>query len=447
MNLATRTAAAAVAVALTVPLSGCGALALLPGTSGDGTQPAAAPSVTVEGTDGGSLDATAARAAADMYTLLEGKLPNGATLPELRFISYDSANPKGRKLCGDEVDDSMENAFFCKVEPLIAWDRGVLLPSLHETGGDVGVAVVIAHEIGHAANQAQAPDAKVPTLVSEQRADCIAGSYIRWRSDAEEGLDAAAAADTLLSVADTLDLSAADMTHGVGTERMFAFLAGWNDGAASCFAISAPDTAERRDRVRVAADARDAAAGSLDMEWTQRSLGSVVASINTVLGIPRTAPSPRTDTCTTADRPAAVCTDGTAQVDIPGLNALHRRMASLTENATGDGTGLVTIANVKANTWLRDRGVNVSGNAAGLRAACVSGAVLQAMSTDDPRLPILLSAGDLDEAMVEVLVNGLGAADIDGNLPTDPMARTDAFLHGVYGAVGPGACVTAFPDA
>lgn len=178
MRNVTRTAAVVLA-ALTLPLSGCGAIGLLHGMGegGDTT-----PTFTVEGTDNGDIDTLAAQTVSDVYRLLEGKLPNDAALPnELRLVSYDSTNPKGQKWCDGALTDDRVNASYCRLdgERLVAWDRGVLLPNIRETGGDLGVALVIAHETGHAADHAQAPDAMVSTLVAEQRADCVAGSYTR----------------------------------------------------------------------------------------------------------------------------------------------------------------------------------------------------------------------------------------------------------------------------
>lgn len=466
MNAVTRAVALAVAAAVTLPVTGCGAMHLLPGQGAVDTTPA----LTVEGTDGGELDALAARTVGEMYRFLDGKLPNGATLPELRLVSYDSTSPTGLELCGDAEATATPNAFYCSLEPqTVAWDRGEFLPWLRETGGDLGVFVVIAHEMGHAGDHAQAPDAKLPTLVGEQRADCIAGSHTRWRSDNEgwavqaasaegHGEDevepVAAAIDTMLSVADPLTmggkvLPAAAMDHGVGVERMYAFLMGWERGATSCFAIGVPDTAERRDRVHVAADARDAEAGSLDMKWTPEAIGKVLGTANTVLGIDvdRIA-QVQFDRCIPDGRAAAICPSGRIFTNPVALDEFQALIAEHTENATGDGTGLVALVNVVANGWLRDRGANVEGDAAGLRAACVSGAVLQAMSeATDERLAIVLSAGDLDEALTEVLVNGNGASDADGNVPDSAVARVGAFLAGIYDVPGPGACVTEFPDA
>lgn len=462
MSAVTRAVALAVAAAVTLPVTGCGAIGLLPGQGRDTT-----PTLTVEGTDGGELDALAARTVAEMYRFLDGKLPGGATLPELRLVSYDSTAPTGLELCGDTEATSTPNAFFCSLEPQsVAWDRGEFMPWLHETGGDLGVSVVIAHELGHGADHAQAPDAVLPTLVGEQRADCVAGAYTRWRSDNEgwaaqavsaEGQDAvepvAAAIDTMLSVADPLTMNgkvlpAAAMDHGVGVERMYAFLMGWERGATSCFSIGVPDTTERRDRVHVAADTRDAGAGSLDMDWTPEAIGKVLGTANTVLGIDvdRIA-QVQFDRCIPDGRAAAICPSGRIFTNPVALDEFQALVAEHTENATGDGTGLVALVNVVANGWLRDRGANVEGDAAGLRAACVSGAVLQAMSeATDERLVIVLSAGDLDEALTEVLVNGNGASDADGNVPDSAVARVGAFLHGIYGVPGPGACVTEYAD-
>ena len=73
------------------------------------------------------------------------------------------------------------NAFFCPKADLMAWDRGVLVPTGDKFFGQTSIAALIAHEYGHAVqNMADLVDRSTPTIVREQQADCFAGNYIRW---------------------------------------------------------------------------------------------------------------------------------------------------------------------------------------------------------------------------------------------------------------------------
>lgn len=448
MSAVTRAVALAVAAAVTLPVTGCGAIALLPGQGTGDTTPA----LTVEGTDGGGLDVLAARTVADMYTFLDGKLPGGATLPELRLVSYDSANPKGEKWCGDLVADDEANASYCHIpdetDHFVSWDR-TLLGALREAGGDLGVELVLSHELGHAADRAQAPDSVLPVLVGEQRADCTAGSYTRDYATRNADVDMGKAMSVLFTLSDVIvdggkPVPAAELDHGVGIERLFAFVTGWERGATACFSIGAPDTAERRDRVPVAASSTS----ERDMDWTPQSLGRVLGTVNTILGIsPDRMAQVQFDRCTPDGRAVAVCPNGFIATTPDWLTKYQAVVAAETPHRTGDGTSLAALVNAVANGYLRDRGVNTEGDAAGLRAACVTGAVMQVMAHEDALLAVQLSAGDMDEALSEVLISGATAADIDGNIPEDVVSRSAAFITGIYNVVGPGACVTEFPDA
>ena len=63
----------------------------------------------------------------------------------------------------------------------MAWDRGVLVPTGRQFFGDVAIAALMAHEYGHAVqHMAGIVDDSTAVIVSEQQADCFAGTYVRW---------------------------------------------------------------------------------------------------------------------------------------------------------------------------------------------------------------------------------------------------------------------------
>jgi predicted metalloprotease len=152
--------------------------------------------------------------------------------------------------CGDpSYDEIANNAFYCPEEDLIAWDEEELMPTLAEEFGPFTVAIVLAHEFGHAIQpRADVPD--LPTIFIENQADCFAGAWTRWVAEGnsddftanEESLDQALSG--IISFRDAPGTSAADpMAHGLGFDRVNAFQEGWEQGAARCaeYADDPPD--------------------------------------------------------------------------------------------------------------------------------------------------------------------------------------------------------------
>jgi predicted metalloprotease len=132
------------------------------------------------------------------------------------------------------------NAFYCR-QPfdLIAWDEVNLVPPLAEGFGGFTVATVFAHEYGHAAQGRSGFEDE--TLWMEQQADCFAGAWTAWIADgnsdnfsvAEDTLDFTIAG--FISFSDVAGSSAADQqAHGSGFDRVSAFQDGYADGAQRC---------------------------------------------------------------------------------------------------------------------------------------------------------------------------------------------------------------------
>ena len=73
---------------------------------------------------------------------------------------------------------------------------------------------------------------------------------------------------------------------------------------------------------------------------------------------------------------------------------------------------------------------------AGLRTACLTGVattrLADGVNTPDGNT-VALTAGDLDEAVAGLLINGLVAADVNGATVPAGFSRIDAFRVGVLG--------------
>jgi predicted metalloprotease len=104
------------------------------------------------------------------------KLTNGRPFTPIKggFHAYTRSQPA--PACGGERTPYQPNAFYCPAGDFIAWDAETLIPQLYNQFGGFLVAVVFAHEYGHAIQQRLNP-ADQPTIVLEQQADCFAGSW------------------------------------------------------------------------------------------------------------------------------------------------------------------------------------------------------------------------------------------------------------------------------
>ena len=157
--------------------------------------------------------------------------------------------------CGSPPPDYSviaDNAFYCPENDLIAWDAESLIPQLASDFGKFTVGIVFAHEFGHAI-QFRAGVIDVPTLISEQQADCFAGAWTRWIAEGnsddfavtETELDSSVAG--MISISDLPGTAAEDpLAHGSGFDRISAFQDGFENSARTCagYATDPPGTVE-----------------------------------------------------------------------------------------------------------------------------------------------------------------------------------------------------------
>ena len=113
------------------------------------------------------------------------------------------------------------------------------MPDLAQQYGEFTVAVVLAHEWGHAIQARAGIDE--PTVILELQADCFAGAWVAHVDAGEdtrfslttEELDLALAG--ILSLRDAPGSLAEDPNaHGSGFDRVGAFQEGFEDGASRC---------------------------------------------------------------------------------------------------------------------------------------------------------------------------------------------------------------------
>lgn len=171
------------------------------------------------------------------------------------FWAYgpDSEQPP----CGNpppDYADIAQNAFYCPPSDLIAWDNVALVPQLYDEFGGFTVGIVFAHEFGHAIQERAS--VRGATIMTELQADCFAGA---WTADVEAGRsdyfalrldDLDKAVSGFLTLRDGVGTSAQDpAAHGTGFDRIGAFSEGFEQGLARC--ASYPDLFESGELVVV----------------------------------------------------------------------------------------------------------------------------------------------------------------------------------------------------
>jgi len=350
--------------------------------------------------------------------------------------------------CINRAADLADQAFYCPSADAVAWDADGLVPALHEQFGPVGVAVVIAHEVGHAVQSRLGVDAeqsrdpqRFPTILLESMADCYAGAALaRFAEEPVAGLplglpERDRAMLALVGFRDPLGVAAGDESaHGNAFDRVSAFQDGWTEGATLCAGMTVDNRTFTQRRFASEADLarggnlplrellafveRDAAEffGGLAPGWDPPEL-----STGGACPVPELA----------AQGPAAYCReDGGVAVDVATLERLH--------DEVGDFAGATVVAGRYGLAMLDATGRSPVGPPAGAATTCLTGAYTGRLFDADDGFR--LSPGDLDEAVQVLLAADWVARDAAGD--SDPadhgFERIDRFRTGLL--EGPDAC-------
>lgn len=412
---------------------------------------AAEPTREVTGTDGGEIDHLAVSSISDIEEFWETAYPetfDDEFTPVSDVISWDADGFDGM-FC-DTDTYNLVNAAFCHDDETIGWDRGVLLPSLRRANGDMAVTMVLAHEYGHAVQlQAGMITRSTPTLVAEQQADCLAGVYMRWVAEGNsprftlstgDGLNNLLAA--MIAFRDPLLNEGApdvgDDEHGSAFERVSAFQFGFTDGAGSCASMDPAEIKQRRGDLPVLLPEDQ----SGELQITEDSVRTIMDALN-ILFEPAEPPEltfePLDCPDADSDAPVTFCpATNTIAVDLPALEILGAQSDDEdTGLVTGDNTGYsVLVSRYMQSIQHQHGGVELNTARAALRTACLTGVATTKM-VDEVNTPdgntIALTAGDVDEAVSGILLNGLVASDVNGESVPSGFSRIDAFRVGVLG--------------
>jgi len=143
---------------------------------------------------------------------------------------------QGHKLT---YQDAAQNAFYCFDDNFVVYDNAKLFPQLYKDYGGFALALVLAHEWGHAI-QDRAGNGNQPTIDQELQADCFAGAWTDQQSNSSSrpvlkpgDLEASLAA--MLSFRDQPGTSPDDPSaHGSAFDRISAFQDGFESGPQQC---------------------------------------------------------------------------------------------------------------------------------------------------------------------------------------------------------------------
>jgi predicted metalloprotease len=202
--------------------------------------------VQINGSDGGDIDKLAGNAIADLQAFWAQQMPQVFGKPYKPVSGFFSVDPNGDRPapCTDTASDIRGNAFYCPSQDIIAWDRATLFPELEKRFGPFLIAMVLAHEWGHVIqHRTTMPSNR--TIVVEAQADCYAGT---WTKTALTGgaphfqidrdvLDQALAGYLLFR--DPVGASQnSRQAHGSGFDRIAAFQEGYEQGVKHCTTFS-----------------------------------------------------------------------------------------------------------------------------------------------------------------------------------------------------------------
>jgi predicted metalloprotease len=438
----------------------------LPATNGPSGIRANAPSPTgtVVNTDNGMIDKLSLLSVNDIeeyWKSVYSESLKGTFIPVGKLVSYDSSNPSSPIVCHNDTY-KLVNAFFTSRCNLIAWDRGVFMPIAQRYFGDMSVNGVLAHEFGHALQQmAKLVTRRDSTIVREQQADCFAGVYLFWVADGKSPRFTLSTADGLDHVlagiittrdpvmdADTQN----DDEHGSALDRISAFQMGFLSGASACARINKQEIEQRRGDLPTTLQAdpnRDPETGGASIdEDTLSTLTELLGKIFSPKNPPTLSYKPADCPDAKASPPASYCpATNTIVIDLPGLATMAKASAESEHTLPqGDDTALSVVMSRYALAVQHERGLPMQSPWTALRTACLTGVVHRKMA-EPIELPskkeLLLTAGDLDEAVAGLLTNHLVASDADGTSVPAGFTRIAAFRGGVTGNMD--ACYSRYP--
>lgn len=432
---------------LAVLATGC--VQQVPGLGSYGAAPTRAPDAEIEirNTDHGPVDTLAGNAIFDIQQFWTKEMADDFHRPYRPVSAFYSIDPDGTVAapCTDEPADIRGNAFYCPSRDIVAWDRKVLLPQLRERFGDFLVAMVLAHEWGHAIQKRTSLPSD-HTIVVETQADCYAGAFTAWalhgnaphfqitRPDLDRALSG------FLLFSDPVGANAADrQAHGSGFDRVSAFQDGYEQGVPFCAKF---DDNRTFTQIGFQSERDQDQGGNLPLPQTLDQGPKDVdaywkSSYQKLYGQPW-KPLAGVKPFTDADRPqcdgqpvldAQYCAaDDTIYYDTDALGKVYKQV-----NGDFGAISLVGIAYGQAVRERRGESTSTDSESSLLSAICATGGYARDAFGQTDRNRLSLSPGDLDEA-IRALLEAAGSSQFTNVRTTTGFDRVQAFRDGFNNA-------------
>ncbi len=350
-----------------------------------------------------------------------------------------------------------QNAFYCGADDTIQWDAEGLMAPLFQQFGDFTVALVLAHEWGHAVQARYGfDDAGQPTIIQELQADCFAGAWTARVADDESDVlrldpgDLEEAMAGFLLIGDGLGSGPGGPdAHGGSFDRLNAFFDGFSLGVDRCATYEGDpppivfiDLQQGDDPTRGGdlplAEVAPTITAALEVYWSTtypQLFGDPWVPVTGI--IPYVPSSGNVPSCggftqgiTFYRGNAFYCPpDDYVAWDDEGL------FPSLYTQIGDFAVGLV-LANEWGHAVQARAGLPTDGSDAQLQVDCLSGAWAQVLTIEGNDMELNLSAGDLEEGIAGFLT--LSATPGEGDGGPGAFARYQAFKSGFFG--GPDSC-------
>jgi predicted metalloprotease len=360
------------------------------------------------------------------------------------------------------ADVEQGTAFYCVEGDFIAYDDAKGLPDLVQQLGKEAVAVVLAHEFGHAI-QSRAKEWDQPGLLKEQQADCFAGAWAAHAANDAGSLirfddtDVRAGLVAMIQVADPVSGGGLGdpLAHGTGFDRVGAFQDGFQGGVARCTTFFTEDRISKM--IDIPFDDRDLNQGnlplvdpnpdqklgpndivtqipnSLDQFWT-----TLAQQNNVPFTAPKFVPFNESGPLPQCAGIAASAWSKSA-VFCPTDNVIHwdrDEMARLAgDPLTGDMSVGYLFSDAFSDAIQTALRTSATGEHRALTDDCLTGAwvasiVPQAGQANDK---LVLSAGDLDEAVITAISRSDPTTNT--NINGSAFEKISAFRTGVLGGL------------
>jgi hypothetical protein len=344
-------------------------------------------------------------------------------------------------------------AFYCGVGDFMVYDDGDdgLLAELAREYGAATIGTVLAHEFAHAIQlRIGALDRALPTITTEQQADCYAGAWTGRAARGESAIvrfsdgDVRAGLIAMTKVSDPVGVDQfVEGGHGSGFDRVGAFQVGFNEGPERCSELLDAPLPLMPNQFSTAdfGNGGNAAFGygendllgflpeDLNRYWVEELdiAGLAPLTIVVVGSADATCGDLRGDL---SDGTALCASTNEVYLNEPAALDLYR---SLGDFAVGYALGIAWSEAVQTAL-----GSELAGEARALLNDCLTGGWVKTVTPIDfvlpqPRLAtrdsVRISAGDLDEAIQTVL--RVGDTGVDDNVIGNAFEKIDAFRTGV----------------